>query len=184
MDTAPLTDRLDTFVQFVHARTGDPEFAADIVQECLLRALRSAEEPENAEATVQWFYRVLRNAVIDAHRRRTVRERSQEEWERAWPQDPEPEDRRSLCQCFHSVLPALPPGEAELIRRVDLEGESPTAIAGAAGQRVNTVNVRLHRARRNLRTHLEQLCRTCARHGCLDCDCAPPSPPPSPPHGG
>ena len=37
--------------------------------------------------------------------------------------------------------------------------------------RVNTLNVRLLRARRRLREQLERVCRTCATHGCLDCDC-------------
>ena len=57
-------------------------------------------------------------------------------------------------------------------RRVDLGGESPTEIAAAANERVNTLNVRLLRARRKLREQVERTCRACATHGCLDCDCA------------
>jgi len=172
MDTTALTDNLGTFVSFVRSRTGDAELAADIVQECLLKAIRADTRPQNEEATVQWFYRVLRNAVIDVHRRRRVEERARSEWEKEWPVQVMPEDERSLCQCLFSVLPALAPAEAELIRRVDLEGESPASLAAAAGERLNTVNVRLFRARRHLRDQLERVCRTCAKHGCLDCECA------------
>ncbi|HRJ11340.1 MAG TPA: sigma factor-like helix-turn-helix DNA-binding protein, partial [Prosthecobacter sp.] len=81
------------------------------------------------------------------------------------------EDEKALCQCVLRLLPELPAGDAELLRRVDLGGESPTEIAAAANERVNTLNVRLLRARRKLREQVERTCRACATHGCLDCDC-------------
>ncbi len=61
--------------------------------------------------------------------------------------------------------------DAELLRRIDLDGESATEIAKETNQRVNTLNVRLLRARRKLREQVERVCRTCSTHGCLDCDC-------------
>jgi hypothetical protein len=89
-----------------------------------------------------------------------------------WPESPSPEDEKAVCQCVLRLLPELPAGDAELLRRVDLGGESPTEIAAAANERVNTLNVRLLRARRKLREQVERTCRACATHGCLDCDCA------------
>jgi RNA polymerase sigma factor (sigma-70 family) len=174
MDTAPLTQNLDAFVNFVRSRTGDAELAADIVQDCLLKAMRSDVEPRDGEASVQWFYRVLRHAVIDAHRRRTARAKALTAYATEWPESLEPEDERRLCQCIDTILPALSGTDADLIRRVDLGGESPAAIAATTGERVNTLHVRLYRARRELRRQLEQLCRTCAKHGCLDCECDQP----------
>lgn len=171
MDTAPLIQNLDAFVNFVRSRTGDAELAADIVQECLLKAIRSDTQPQDDEGTVQWFYRILRHAIIDAHRRRTTRERALTAFEEQWPDMLSPDDERQLCQCMMAILPGLPEGEAELLRRVDLGGESPADLAAAAGERVNTVNVRLFRARKHLRERLELVCRTCAKHGCLDCEC-------------
>lgn len=71
-----------------------------------------------------------------------------------------------------STSPPLEHLEAfELLRRVDLGGESASELARAAGERVNTVNVRLLRARRRLREQVERTCHACATHGCLDCDC-------------
>lgn len=78
---------------------------------------------------------------------------------------------KTLCQCVMRLLPALPEADAELLRRIDLGGESATEIAEATNQRVNTLNVRLLRARRKLREQVECVCRTCATHGCLDCYC-------------
>ena len=171
MDTAPLVKNLDTFVNFVRSRTGDAELAADIVQECLLKAIRSETQPPDDEGSVQWFYRILRHAIIDAHRRRTTRDRALTAFEEQWPDMIRPEDERQLCQCMMAIILDLPAAEAELLRRVDLGGESPTDLAAAAGERVNTVNVRLFRARKHLREQIELVCRTCATHGCLDCEC-------------
>ncbi len=171
MDTGPLVKNLDIFVNFVRSRTGDAELAADIVQDCLLKAIRSETQPPDDEGSVQWFYRILRHAIIDAHRRRTTRDKALSAWEAQGPDMLTPDDERQLCQCVMAILPALPESEAELLRRVDLGGESPTDLAAAAGERVNTVNVRLFRARKHLRERLELVCRTCAKHGCLDCEC-------------
>lgn len=171
MSTAPLLQHLDAFVGFARSRTGDPELAADLVQECLMKALKADNVPEDAEGVVTWFYRVLRHAIIDAHRRKTTRGEALGKLVHELPETLKPEDEKALCQCVMRLLPALPEADAELLRRIDLGGESATKIANATNQRVNTVNVRLHRARQKLREQVEHVCRTCAAHGCLDCDC-------------
>jgi len=172
MSTEPLLQHLDAFVSFVRSRTGDPELAADLVQECLMKAMKADNVPEDAEGVITWFYRVLRHAIIDAHRRKTTREQALEKLAQELPESVSPEDEKTLCQCVMKLLPALPPDDADLIRRIDLDGESTTEIAKETNQRVNTLNVRLLRARRRLREQVERVCRTCATHGCLDCDCA------------
>lgn len=171
MRTDPLLQHLDAFIGFARQRTGDAELAADLVQECLMKALKADHVPEDAEGVVTWFYRVLRHAIIDAHRRRTTRDAALEKLVHELPEALEPEDERTLCQCVMKLLPALPEADAELLRRIDLGGESATEVAAEMDQRVNTINVRLLRARRRLREQVERVCRTCATHGCLDCDC-------------
>lgn len=168
----PLLQHLDAFLGFARARTGDPELAADLVQECLMKAIKADHMPEDAEGVVTWFYRVLRHAIIDAHRRKTTRDTALEKLAHELPESLAPDDAKTLCQCVMKLLPELPPAEAELLKRVDLNGESPTDIAHASNERVNTLNVRLLRARRRLREQVERVCRTCATHGCLDCECA------------
>lgn len=171
LPTDPLLARLDAFVGFARARTGDPELAADLVQECLLKAVQSDRVPADAEGAVTWFYRVLRHAIIDAHRRRTTRAQALAKLAGELPEAPAPETANAVCQCVLQLLPALPAADADLLRRVDLEGAPVSDLARAAGRRINTFNVRLLRARRRLRAELERVCRSCATHGCLDCDC-------------
>lgn len=172
MSLDPLLQHLDAFVGFARARTGDPELAADLVQECLLKAMKADPVPEDAEGVVTWFYRVLRHAIIDAHRRRETREKSSDALVLELSGRLEPEEEKNICQCVMKLLPGLPAEDAALIRRVDLEGEPASEVARSSNLRVNTLNVRLYRARRRLRELVERTCRACAAHGCLDCHCA------------
>lgn len=171
MSLDPLLEHLDAFVGFARARTVDPELAADLVQECLLKAMKADQVPEDAEGVVTWFYRVLRHAIIDAHRRRETRETSSDALAIDLSGRLEPEEEKNICQCVMKLLPGLPAADAELLRQIDLEGASASDLARLSNLRVNTLNVRLFRARRKLRELVERTCRTCAAHGCLDCDC-------------
>ena len=174
MDSNLLLNQRAAFEAFVRKRTGDAQLAADVVQDSLLKALRAEKQPTDDEGVVPWFYRILRHAVIDAHRRKEANERAMESFAQESSAALGAEENRDLCACVLPLLDALPPEDAALLRQVDMDGASPTELATTQGVRVNTVNVRLHRARQKLRAQLEAVCRTCATHGCLDCDCAPP----------
>jgi RNA polymerase sigma-70 factor (ECF subfamily) len=175
MNSNLLLNQREAFEAFVRKRTGDAQLAADVVQDSLLKALRAEKQPTDDEGVLPWFYRILRHAIIDAHRRKAANQRAMESFAQETGATLDAEEKGDLCACVLPLLKALPPEDAALLRQVDMDGASPTELATAQGVRVNTVNVRLHRARQKLRAQLETVCRTCATHGCLDCDCAPPA---------
>ncbi|MEP6891867.1 MAG: sigma factor-like helix-turn-helix DNA-binding protein, partial [Nitrospirota bacterium] len=72
---------------------------------------------------------------------------------------------------LNRLLPTLRSNYAELIRRVDLEEESPKLVAEELKISPSNLTVRLHRARQALRASLEQSCGICSTHGCLNCTC-------------
>ena len=166
-----LLPELEKFTAFVRSRVGDPHLAADVVQDSLLKAMKSAGQLRNDESVVAWFYRILRRSIIDVYRRRATNKGAIERLERELDSPPDAAEVRTVCGCVESLIPTLPADYAELIRRVDLAGESPEAVSAALGLTANNLRVRHHRARRQLRERLEQLCRMCAKHGCLDCTC-------------
>lgn len=173
-DTAAiLLENLDAFTGFARSRLGDAELARDAVQESLMKAIATEHQPSGADA-VRWFYRILRRTIIDLHRRRDARERALARFAEVSDAAADAEETRLLCACFQRLLPELPEQYGELIRRVDLAGESPTALATERGVTANALTVQLHRARRRLRELLEATCRVCATHGCLDCHCGEP----------
>jgi RNA polymerase sigma-70 factor (ECF subfamily) len=172
-----LIANLQMFAAFARSRVGDPHLAEDVVQESLIKALASANRPDDDENTVAWFYRILRRSIIDLYRRDSARGRALDRFQRELPEQASDEDEKTLCQCFRQLLPGLPPQYRELLQRVDLDGEDPAKVAADLGLTRNNLNVRLHRARGCLREQLSQNCKVCAKHGCLDCTCgdAPPA---------
>ena len=84
----------------------------------------------------------------------------------------EQEEIRRICTCFTSIIPTMKPEYGEVIERIDLQGKEQDEVADELGITRNNLKVRLHRARTQLRERLEQTCRSCATHGCLDCSCS------------
>ncbi len=156
------------FLRFVRARTGSDAEAEDLLQAAYVKATEKASTIREDESTVAWFYRLLRNAIIDLRRERQRAITAQHE------PAPDADDRelhRAVCACVNDLIPTLKPEWATLVRRVDLEGASVPDVARGQGITANNAAVRLHRARAALRDKLRVVCGACARHGCLDCGC-------------
>ena len=168
-----LMANLDAFLGFARRRTGDEELAADAVQESLMRAMKAEPNLENRENLLAWFYRILRNVLTDLHRRKVARARAMERFaDDLTPSEESPSDyEAATCECFRSLLPTLKHDYARVIELCDLNGEPQDQAASTLGISRNNLKVRLHRARGQLRARLEQTCKLCASHGCLDCDC-------------
>jgi len=172
---AALVENRGRFLSFLRKRVGSAADAEDILQDALVRGLAHAGDVRDEETAVAWFYRVLRNAVADHWRARAADGRRREALARELPAaGPDPAAAGELCRCFEALLPTLKPEQAALIQAVDLAGRRPVDVAAEQGISPNAAMVRLHRARKALRVRLEETCRACAAHGCLDCSCAPP----------
>jgi RNA polymerase sigma-70 factor (ECF subfamily) len=166
-----LIENLHVFTAFARSRVGDPHLAEDVVQESLVKALKSANQPTGDEDTVTWFYRILRHSIIDLYRRDAARKNAMEKFERELPESPDADVENALCQCFKRLLPAIPENYRELLQRIDLDGEESGKVAADLRLTRNNLTVRLHRARKHLREELLRNCQACAKHGCLDCTC-------------
>jgi RNA polymerase sigma-70 factor (ECF subfamily) len=175
---AELNAHRNAFKAFLTARVGSEAEAEDILQNGLLKALQRAGELQDDAKLTAWFYQLLRNAVVDHYRARGSARRRHDvlgetiaalgEDIAAAPQGWEPQ----LCGCLGGVVDTLAPKHAELLRRVDLNGESVQDAARALKMTANNASVTLHRARKELRAKLETFCGDCADGACLDCDCA------------
>lgn len=160
------------FLSFLERRVGSQALAEEILQSAYMRTLEKGGELQAGEGAVAWFYRLLRNALVDHYRRRSAEGRALEREAREVSEvGLDPELQETVCACIHDLLPALKPEYAELVRQVDLEGRSVPEVAREVGITANNAGVRLHRARQALKKQLERSCGTCASHGCLDCAC-------------
>jgi RNA polymerase sigma-70 factor (ECF subfamily) len=167
---ARLLNSRQQFLDYVRRRIADPELAEDILQESLLRAIQAAPTLRHEDRLIPWFRSILQNAIVDAYRRRGVERKYVDDAELE-ELPAESEDEAVLCTCFQALVPTLKPEYAELIQALDLGREPPEAVAKRLGITPNNLKVRRHRARQALRQRLEETCRTCAEHHCLDCTC-------------
>jgi RNA polymerase sigma factor (sigma-70 family) len=159
------------FLAFLQSRVRDRATAEDILQSAFVRGVEKADSIRDPDSVVAWFYQLLRNALVDHYRQRGKEGRSVEPEDAEAELSYEPELKGLVCACVKTLLPTLKPEYAEMIRRVDLEEESVSSVAGELGISANNATVRLHRARQGLKKQLERSCGTCATHGCLDCRC-------------
>lgn len=172
-----LLDHESAFRGFLRRRIGNEALVEDLLQQSFVRAVEHQHALRNDDSVVAWFYRVLRNTVIDYYRSHGAESRRDEAFLQELThlgEDKEPpldEMKAAVCQCLHGIMPELRSNYSELLRRIDLEGESPAHVAHDLNITLNNLTVRLHRARQALRAGLEQSCGVCSQHGCLNCSC-------------
>ena len=172
-----LLEQESAFRVFLRRRVSDEAVAEDLLQQSMIRAVQSHHSVRNDDSVVAWFYRIIRHTLIDYYRSKDAEARRNEAFLQEITisgddkQPPIDEMKATVCTCLHHLLPALHSNYAELIQRIDLDGESPKRVAEELKISQNNLTVRLHRARQALRASLEQSCGICSTHGCLNCTC-------------
>lgn len=163
------------FLAFLERRVASRDLAEDILHDGFVRALERADSLHTADSAVAWFYRLLRNALVDHYRRSATEDRALAAVA-TQPQeaDEDAELRETICGCVQELIETLKPEYRDALRRVELEGERVDVFARAAGISASNASVRLHRAREALRRRLLETCGTCVTHGCRDCECREP----------
>lgn len=163
---------------FVERRVGDKAVAEEILQSALVRSLQKADAVR--ESAIGWFYGVLRNAIVDHHRRAAAATRRLERYAEETAvavegRGGDAELRGAVCRCVSQLAETLKPEYATALRRIELEGASVKDFAEEAGISSSNAGVRIFRAREALRRRVMRSCGSCAEHGCLDCTCGGPS---------
>jgi RNA polymerase sigma factor (sigma-70 family) len=159
-------------LSFVERRVGSRAEAEDILQEAFVRGVQHEDALRAADSSSAWFYRTLRNAIVDRFRRRGAESRAYEAFAHELEETTPPlETRDVVCACVRTLAQTLQPHYADALQRVEIDGLTLQAFAGEAGISANNAAVRLHRAREALRRRVRVSCGTCAEHGCLDCTC-------------
>ncbi len=106
------------FQRFLEKRVGSRALAEDILQEAFVRGIGRIETLRHDESAVAWFYRTLRNAVTDHHRRHDVAERALAAFAENLEKHTEPEEELhgAVCQCVARLAETLKPEYAEALR--------------------------------------------------------------------
>lgn len=168
-----LLARRNEFLRFVESRVDSLAIAEDILQSAFVRGIEKESTLRDEESAVAWFYRLLRNAVIDHYRSLGSANRLFEQWPDGLDVPGEPVEfvKNEICRCVSHVLGELKPEYGEALRMVDIEERPIGDLAKQSGITPNNATVRVHRAREALRKQVRIVCGTCAEHGCVDCSC-------------
>jgi RNA polymerase sigma-70 factor, ECF subfamily len=143
--------------------TGDPEEAADALQDAMISAFRRAEQFRGDSAVTTWLHRIVVNASLDRLRRRAVRSTSPlpddlESLPGAVVADPNDFiDRRETQMAITEALAELPDDQRDAIMLVDVEGWSIEDAAAQLGCPPGTVKSRCFRGRAKLAKRLAYL---------------------------
>lgn len=140
--------------------TGDPEEAADGLQEALLSAYRNAGSFRGDSQVTTWMHRVVVNACLDRLRRRAARPSvplPEQDTDFGSAMLTDPHDRlanRELAIEIERALAELPHDQRAAIVLVDVEGYSVDEAAQILGCPSGTVKSRCARGRAKLATRL------------------------------
>jgi RNA polymerase sigma-70 factor (ECF subfamily) len=149
-----LGERLRAYV----ARRVDPADADDIVQSVMVKLLERRGEV-GRDSVRAWLFAVTRNAVAEYYRRYRPNLDLDSFGDIAEPEG-DPGDRKigALTDCLDPMLATLGEGDAEVLRKVDLEKVAQVALAAALGVPLSTLKSRVQRARTRLRAAFDACC--------------------------
>jgi len=134
----------------------NPADAEDLVQDAFLRALERIGTFDPRRAFGPWFFRLLVNTGLDAHRKSRVRRTEPEDLE-APAKGPTPlqsVEREEIRRRFEDALAALPPRQRLIVWAYEVDGLSTAEIAEQLGVSQGTVRSHLHHGRHALRAAL------------------------------
>jgi RNA polymerase sigma factor (sigma-70 family) len=164
-----LNNHLDGLLLFARSKINDFELAADVVQESLLKAVKSKNSLKDETNIRAWLFSILRNSIIDIYRKR-----AHNKTEVVDPESIvlESEIDMLTCTCMEKLIPTLNKNYAFLVQELELKQRPTTDIAKELNITENNLKVMRHRARQQLKQRLEKTCKLCAKHGCIDCTCS------------
>jgi RNA polymerase sigma factor (sigma-70 family) len=169
---AAIANSRTRYLSFVRRRVSGGEIAEDILQEATIRALERADTLRERAAFDGWFFRILRNAIIDFRRRNGAVVRGKEAFSAEALGRTEAQERAvHPCACVVPLLSELKEEYREVLQRVEIEEQKVRDFAEQEGISPSNAGVRVHRARAALKKQVESTCGACAAAGCHDCCC-------------
>jgi len=189
--TALYTEYYRKIVRYLRRLVGEAQ-AEDVAQEAFVKISRSLDSFRGESRASTWIYRIATNAALDHHRKASSRQSSRtaaipEEdelsaEERAILRDnaPLPDTsliRRDMNECIRGLVYELPDNYRVVLMLSDLEGFTNAEIAEILGLSLDTVKIRMHRARRELKKAMDAACRLYRdERNVLSCDRKHPFP--------
>lgn len=151
--------------------------AEDVTQEIFVKVSQALENFRGESKLSTWLYRIATNTALDRLRSPSFQRIAQKKLsdDSIEKSEVEPEDkdistgektpsveqqfvRKEMNKCIRDFIEELPENYRAVVVLSELEGLSNTEIAEILGVTLDTVKIRLHRARAKLKKELETHC--------------------------
>jgi RNA polymerase sigma-70 factor (ECF subfamily) len=157
---------------YLYRMTRDSALAEELTQETFLRVSRGLPDFQGKSKISTWIFRIATNIYLD-HRRREAARASHAEAPPPEILDPPGQaplsasgpripdrlfEESEMGRCIREFVDRLPPDHAAVIILHDLEGKRNAEIAQILDCSLDTVKIRLHRARQKLKVLLAEHC--------------------------
>jgi RNA polymerase sigma-70 factor, ECF subfamily len=162
-------------VGYLRRLVGEAE-AEDVAQEAFVKVSRSLESFRGASQLSTWIYRIATNTAMDHLRKPSTRQSRQ--WDGAAEGGEADEDfvvdnaplhdtlliRKDMTDCIRGLVNDLPENYRTVLVLADLEELTNAEIADVLGLSLDTVKIRLHRARVQLKKSMDSACHLYRDH--------------------
>jgi len=157
-------------VGYLRRLVGEAE-AEDVAQEAFVKVSRSLESFRGESQLSTWIYRIATNTAMDHLRKpstkRSERQTAGAEEDEEFYEDPVVDSaplhdtlliRKDMNDCIRGLVNDLPENYRTVLVLADLEELSNAEIADVLGLSLDTVKIRLHRARTQLKKFMDHAC--------------------------
>ena len=154
--------------RFILALVKDQWVADDLIQETFLRVQQNLGTLKDSSKLSSWIFRIAHNLCQDhfrqlkaTRRKESMDEEKIENLEDVFVQEAFVQkdlEQREMGQCVQNQIDLLPQSLRAVLVLFDIMEFSHQEIADTLGITIENVKVRLHRARRKLKTILEEKC--------------------------
>jgi RNA polymerase sigma-70 factor (ECF subfamily) len=156
---------------YLRRLVGDAD-AEDVAQEAFVKISRSISGFRGESLLSTWIYRVVSNTAMD-HLRGSSTKHSSRQWDGAAEGSEASNDdfavdgaplhdtlliRKDMNECIRGLVNDLPENYRAVLVLADLEGFTNAETGDVLGLSLDTVKIRLHRARLRLKKSLDHAC--------------------------
>ncbi len=156
-------DHYERVKRFIFALVKDEWVADDLIQETFIKVQKNLNQLQEEAKLSSWIFRIAYNLCQDHFRQKvqsSKREHALNEKKEILPEPPfqKEVEQHQMGACVQDKIRLLPESYQTVLVLFDLMGFSHQEIAEILDISVENVKVRLHRARKKLKTILEEEC--------------------------
>lgn len=144
-------------LQFLIARTHDPDLARELVQETLIKAYESRNTLSDLNKLKPWLFAIARNKLVDHYRNAGRFEPFQEGLHDREAVEEKQEDE-NISGCLAALVRGLPAIYRDAVLLSDLQGQKQKYIADHLGLSLSGAKSRVQRGRAMLKERLFSCC--------------------------